>query len=154
MQRGLLEATPTLFRSRVAAGILLATCAVTGAWAGGPVPAKSVLAPKAMSTHSAPTFMENGGQWNQKARFMGHSGGVAFWIADQGVTLDYSAPAGSASKYAGHAVGMEFAGSKPTLPVGLHQRGHADYITKAKGCHRSGKFDSVISRGIYPGVDF
>ncbi len=105
-------------------------------------------APRAVSG-----FVENKGQWNAKARFMGRGPGVTMWLEEGGVVLDYARPKGSASKYLGQAVGMRFVGGAKANPTAHDRRGVVDVLNgKAKG--RGGKYGRVVESGVYKGVDF
>jgi hypothetical protein len=106
---------------------------------------------------AAVRFSENKGQWDARARFLGRSQNLNYWITDDGVVIDYfrRVAQGDDQGAEGHVVGMSFVGGAKARPQGL--RAHRMIESYTAAGQTSGSiartFNEVYSRSIYPGID-
>jgi len=103
-------------------------------------------------------YIENAGQWPNKALFMGRSQNLNVWVTKQGVTFDYFSEKseGKSPFKKGQVVSMSFKGGKGLNAAGDHK---VDFVTdylKANGKQRKTamSYSGVMAKDIYPGVNF
>jgi hypothetical protein len=135
---------------------------VSSSFAGGPHGAAKV---KQLSTASAQKklneasakFIENSGQWPEKALFLARSQNLNVWLTHKGVTFDYfkDKVGKKDSSYKGQVITMSFKGGSALIPVGTGSLGFKTQYLKASGKvqHNAGNFSGVVAKNVYPGVD-
>lgn len=134
----------------------------SSSFAGGPHGAAKV---KQLSTASAQKklneasakFIENSGQWPEKALFLARSQNLNVWLTHKGVTFDYfkDKVGKKDSSFKGQVITMSFKGGSALTPVGTGSLGFKTQYLKASGKlqHNAGNFSGVVAKNVYPGVD-
>ena len=134
----------------------------SSSFAGGPHGAakvKQLSVPSAQKklNQASARFIENSGQWPEKALFLARSQNLNVWMTHKGVTYDYFqenlGKKDSARK--GQVITMSFKGGSALTPVGTGSLGYKTQYIKATGKvhHNAGNFSGVVAKNIYPGVD-
>jgi hypothetical protein len=125
----------------------------------GQVPALPASAPGASTlahahdalTDREPVFIENRGQWGDRAKYLLRTEGLDMWVTDNGVVYDVR------NEDRGHVVRMTFAGTEVSHAHGVEQQpGVRNYFigndpTRWASDVRS--YRSARVEGLYPGVD-
>jgi hypothetical protein len=118
------------------------------------------VAAQARMQKASESFVENAGQWNNKAKFLSKTQNMNFWVTNNSIILDYyrMTEAKSALRRDGHVVEMQFEhasssakaeGVKKARLISQYLGPKADF-KKAKVAHSFA--ESKIS-SLYPGVD-
>lgn len=112
-------------------------------------------------------FIENNGQWDERARFLARTGGIDTWLTDTGIVYDVYKTR-SERKYVngvlvrepakvyrqGHTFKLSFDGSVPGKSVGYSPTNtKVGYIGWNAGERTAGTYNEARLQGIYPGVD-
>ncbi len=111
---------------------------------------------KASMNSYARKFEENAGQWPSEARFIARGRNMDLWLTEKGVRFDHykSVVAGKEGLRKGQVVEMSFVGGQPMKFVGVGASDlRTDYVRKAGIVGNAGRYDEVIGRSVYPGVD-
>ncbi len=122
--------------------------------------AKTVAEGQSLLARQGAKFMENKGQWDSRAKFLGRAPGLDFWVAKDGLVLSYyqSKTDSGATRTQGHAVGMRFVGAEKDFRfVGVDPKGaKTDYLGKnGEKAHRGVRsFGTVYADDVYRGIDF
>lgn|GEM_PF-832735 len=102
-------------------------------------------------------FIENVGQWPNKAHFLARSENMNFWLTNEGLTFDYFRAKTSSRNTSrkGHVIGMTFDGATAFNPQGEGKlRFVTDYLNaKLKRQHTASSFSGATAKGVYPGID-
>jgi len=152
----------------IRSGLLFGLAVLTPlAFAQGKVSADVDASAQRALQNRAPRFMENKGQWDNRARFYGAAPGLDYWITTDGVVLDTYRMQNRTSKEAeehgetmyreGHVVRMQFVGGGSETLTGSSQHTEVtDFYLADAPQHARGvrSFGETLSRSIYPGVDF
>ncbi|MDR3688639.1 MAG: hypothetical protein P4L46_04610 [Fimbriimonas sp.] len=103
-------------------------------------------------------FIENVGQWPDKALFFARADHLNYWVTKQGLTFDYFSgkSSGKHPTKQGQVVGMSFDGAKSFNPRGEGKLGFVtDYLNgKLVRRHTAHSFAGAVAKDVYPGVDF
>ncbi len=111
---------------------------------------------KSLIRKSMAKFTENKGQWDSKAQFLARTPGMNFWLAQDGIVLDYYQADQEKGSNAGHALKLRFLNSSKLVAKGQNrQRGTSDYLPQAdgKGAYGVASYGSVTASNLYPKVD-
>jgi hypothetical protein len=106
-----------------------------------------------------PQFLENKGQWDDRASFLTRTGNLNVWITREGLVLDFFRRdvEGGQSGSAGHVVGMSFVGANKAtgLKPLKKTRLHTDFVNPSGEQSFRGvpSFREVLQTGVYPGID-
>lgn len=117
--------------------------------------AKSQINSRLVQGHEL--FVQNKGQWNGKAEFLGQSPGVDVWLDQAGMRLDYykNVSKNGQPGRKGQVVDLRFAGSNPVhySPLGdaLRKSVYMAHIGGQKAVASS--YGSVMAKSVYSGID-
>lgn len=153
MRRGVLLVTSKLTKLRLdRLGLTVAGAAIAlSAWAN---PADKLDPADFSQRDIKKAFVNNVGQWDSQAKFMGRANGVDVWITKDEIRLDYyGREADAKASAAGHVVGMKFLGANSFKATGKKYRGVQDYVRRGMTNKRASKFDSVFLDEVYRGID-
>lgn len=135
----------------------------SSAFAGGPranaakVPQLSVSEAQKKLNKASFRFIENVGQWPDKAMFFARAEHLNFWVTKEGLTFDYfsAKTAGIHPTKKGQVVGMSFDGAKSFNPQGEGKLGFiSDYLNaKLVRRHTAHSYRGAVAKNIYSGVD-
>lgn len=112
-------------------------------------------------------FVENKGQWDNRARFLMRGSGVNTWVTETGVVYDFYQQTGGSSqplkrtvlkdtrsKRKGQVVRLAFENSQPGTTVGSEPTGQkVNYLGRSASAATARVFDEARLMGLYPGVD-
>lgn len=136
---------------RKTAWLALAAVGLSAA-SGAQTPAAQKANASSMLKSRPTSFTQNKGQWNTQALFYAHGSNVDFWVTQQGFTFNYLPDEkAKSSKYAGHAIGMQFDGAQKFEAVGIDSSGTRQYIGKKNVTTKN--FRKVQMKNVYSGVD-
>lgn len=104
-------------------------------------------------------FVQNKGQWDSQARFLGKSKGLNMWVTETGFALDFRTLVSgeSDSRLKGHVVKVDFVGSSgATYATGREEL--PGYVNFLKGdasqwVTKVPRFEEAMSANVLPGVD-
>jgi len=137
---------------------LLALAAISMGQQPAPGSKKDPAAAKTDAQHKlnekARRFIENGGQWDSRARFLTRIGMMDMWLTQDGVSYDFYRPTvkDGVSGRTGQVVHMSFAGGANPVTVGAHPLGmETRYITQSTS-KVADSYAEVWQKGMYPGV--
>ncbi len=135
----------------------------SAAFAGGPranaakVSQLPVAEAKKKLNKASNRFIENVGQWPEKARYLTRSENLNVWLTKEGLTFDYFKAKVSERNPSrkGQVIGMSFDGAKSFNPVGEGKlRFVTDYLNaKLKRQHTASSFSGAVAKNVYPGID-
>ena len=134
----------------------------SSSFAGGPhgaakVNQLSVPSAQKKLEHASARFIQNAGQWPQKALFLARSSHLNEWMTNKGITFDYFQlkPSRKASGKKGQVVTMSFKGASSFAPVGVNKLSYNTLYFKnsCKSKQDAGNFASVLAKDVYPGVN-
>jgi len=101
-------------------------------------------------------FIQNSGQWSNKALYLARSQNLNVWLTQKGVTFDYFTQKLSQKKSdrKGQVVSMSFKGGAALNPVGVGDLGYKTQYFKgsASKAKAAGNFQGVVADNVYPGV--
>lgn len=96
-------------------------------------------------------FVENKGQWDKKALFLGKSKGLDVWITKEGLRMDAYGITDVA--VTGHVFGMRFLGGRPLAPKGISKKGmKTDFVRGEKAISGAATYEQVYSSDVYKGI--
>src|SRR5579862_791276 len=99
-------------------------------------------------------FMQNKGQWDDRAKFCARTLGMDMWFEDRGIDFDYYMTSGPRLKRSrtGQVVRMEFpGGTGPVNYSGNDPLGdHIDFLYGKKTVRGVSSFGNVTASAIYP----
>ena len=166
----------TRIRRGVGLGLLFAALmALAVAGVAGLKPAAKAVPQGNKNTGRAPAlpkpslrFVENRGQWDSRAKFLGQGPGIDTWVTETGVRFDlYKLRKGANSAFqsgprsiprfyrSGHVVEMQFEGGRPASSVdGVGDLlGRSNYLIGQNPVSGAKQFEETRLRNVYPGVD-
>lgn len=138
----------------LASAIGFATMAMAGP--SGPqhkTPSKASIKQGLAAT--ANRFTKNVGQWDSRALFLSRGKGHDVWITRDGATYDFYKRDLVSGQQKGDAVAMTMVGgNRNAEAVGLRAvSGHTDFLVGAKQGKGASRFEEVVRKGVYKGVD-
>ncbi len=103
-------------------------------------------------------FIQNGGQWDSRAKFMARAKNLNVWFEDDGVIYDYYRDVTSkgGSTREGQAMKMSFVGANPAAKtIGVDKLGiKTDFLTQGKRkMPPVESYSEVLSKNVYAGID-
>jgi len=124
----------------------------------GPTGAEKAAIKKGLDRNHL-AFVKNEGQWDRRAEYRAQSGGLDYWLRNDGVTFDYHRPGMHNGKKMriGQVVKMSFVGSNGTDRIaGSNPEPHpAHYLAKRTGkMLEPSAYNEVTARNVYRGIDF
>lgn len=102
-------------------------------------------------------FVQNKGQWDSRAQFLGQSPGVDTWLNGAGMRFDYYrfSRKGAVNGRLGQVVDMRFAGASPVefTPDGKVVRTSKFMSRVGHPFAEASSFQGATARNVYPGID-